>query len=422
MIPPPFPTDEEARLRALARYEILDTAYESQFDAITAIAREVSGLPIAAISLVDERRQWFKSVLGLPPWIRETPRDISFCGHTILGRDVMEVGDVCGDDRFRDNPLVTDVPHIRRYAGVPLVDPDGLALGTLCVIGDRPGTLTLGQRDALCQLAHVTQSLIENRRREREAARLRAALDFEVDSARQVLARVAQPRLGRPEGVHHLVEPADRFSGDLIGAERGPDGSLYLMLADVMGHGLSSSLFLLPLLEAFTLLATHGAPVSAITADLNHRLRLILPAGHFVAACLARMDRSTRIVEVWNGGLPAAAWLDRHGKVLHAWPSRHVALGIVGDADFDGSTESHRWSGDGSLLIHSDGLTEALNAEGHAFGEARLYETLGCGAAGPDRLDAIVRALRSFVRTRWFADDVSVILADASPPALAIAA
>lgn len=417
-----MPSNEQARLRALERCEILDTAYESQFDAITAVAREVCGLPIAAISLVDEHRQWFKSVLGLPPEVRETPREIAFCSHTILTPTILEVQDACDDERFRDNPLVTGEPHIRRYAGVPLIDADGLAMGTLCVIGDRPGALTLGQRDALCQLAHVVTLLIETRRREREAELLKAANDFEVDGARQVLAKVARPRLGRHDGVHHAVEAAERFSGDVIGAERSPNGSLNLMLADVMGHGLASSLFLLPLLEAFTLLTSRGAGISDMAADLNHRLRLILPAGHFVAACLARLDREAREVEVWNGGLPPAAWLDACGVVTHRWPSRHLALGILRDAEFDGTTATYRWSGEGSLLIHSDGLTEAADAAGNAFGEARLYEALQRESSGDARIERLLGTLRDFVPTFGFADDVSMILAESAAPALALAA
>lgn len=422
MTPAPFPENEEARLRALARCELLDTAFESQFDAITAVAREICGVPIAAISLIDGKRQWFKSLVGLPPGLRETPRDISFCGHAIIGTEMLEVHDACTDERFRDNPLVTGAPHIRRYAGVPLIDPDGFALGTLCVIGDRPGILSLGQRDALCHLAHVAASLIENRRRELEAARLRAALDYEVDSARQVLMKAAQPRLGKADGVHSLVEAAECFSGDLIGAERSPDGSLTLMLADVIGHGLASSLFLLPLLEAFTLLAARGAPVSAIAVDLNHRLRLILPPGHFVGACLARLDRESQTVEIWNGGLPPATWLDRNGRVVYRWPSRHVALGILGASQFDATAETYRWSSDGTLMIHSDGLIEARNAEGQPFGEDRLHRVLSQSGSGADRIDAVIRALRGFVPGQRFGDDVSVILVDSSPPALALAA
>jgi diguanylate cyclase (GGDEF)-like protein/PAS domain S-box-containing protein len=147
----PLPADERERLAALRKYDILDTEPEAAFDSVVHLASYVCQAPIAAISLVDEGRQWFKAITGLDA--KQTSRDVAFCAHTILQRETMIVADARADERFRDNPLVTSPPDIRFYAGVPLVTPQGFHLGTLCVIDRVPRVLTAEQLDAVKVLA-----------------------------------------------------------------------------------------------------------------------------------------------------------------------------------------------------------------------------------------------------------------------------
>ena len=132
----PLPADEAKRLAVLRRYAILDTPAEDCFDRITRCAARLFQVPVALISLLDEGRQWFKSRCGLD--IEQTDRDLAFCGHAILQDGILVVPDATDDPRFRGNRLVTDGPRIRFYAGVPLINPDGFALGTLCLIDTRP--------------------------------------------------------------------------------------------------------------------------------------------------------------------------------------------------------------------------------------------------------------------------------------------
>lgn len=148
---PPIPEDEAERLAALRSLDILDTPAEERFDRITRVARTTFGVPIALISLVDANRQWFKSRFGLD--VGETPREVSFCGHAILSRDTFVIEDALVDPRFVDNPLVTEEPRIRFYAGHRLVGPGGHHMGTLCVIDRRPRQLDPPAVQALQDLA-----------------------------------------------------------------------------------------------------------------------------------------------------------------------------------------------------------------------------------------------------------------------------
>ena len=156
MFPATLAHDEESRLAALVRQEILDTPNEAEFDALTRLAAELCDAPIALISLVDRDRLWFKSRVGLD--VTETPRDVSFCAHAILGEGTLEIEDTFADRRFADNPLVTGPPGIRFYAAAPLRDLEGHAFGTLCVIDVSPRRLSNAQRLGLKALARQVVS------------------------------------------------------------------------------------------------------------------------------------------------------------------------------------------------------------------------------------------------------------------------
>jgi anti-sigma regulatory factor (Ser/Thr protein kinase) len=171
-----MPTDETARLAALRSYRILDTDPEAAFDDLTLLASQICGTPMAAISLIDDHRQWFKSKVGLS--FNEVSRSVAFCTHAMGQQSVMIVPDATQDHRFRDNPMVTGEPHLRFYAGAPIMTPDGHALGALCVVDSEPRTLTDDQTQALDALRRQVQSQLELRRNLVELGRALVARDI----------------------------------------------------------------------------------------------------------------------------------------------------------------------------------------------------------------------------------------------------
>ncbi len=172
----PKPANELQRIAALYEYDLLDTLPEQDYDDITQIAADICGVPISLISLIDNDRQWFKSRVGLGA--TETHRDLAFCAHAIREpEDIFIVSDPANDERFYDNPLVTGDPNIAFYAGIPLVNNTGNALGTLCVIDNKPRILTKAQKETLKALARQTVAHFEIRRKNIELNEQKAQME-----------------------------------------------------------------------------------------------------------------------------------------------------------------------------------------------------------------------------------------------------
>ena len=191
------PEQEAKRLQALETYRVLDTPPEFAHDALTELAAEICHTPVALISLVDERRQWFKAKYGLPEGFTECPREVSVCSTTICSNDLLYVPDLTRDDRFKNLPVVTGEPFLKFYCGMPLINRDGYAIGTLCIVDFEPRELTPGQREAVRRLAQQAMAQLELRRAliEREAtmeamAEARRAAEQERERANALLRNV----------------------------------------------------------------------------------------------------------------------------------------------------------------------------------------------------------------------------------------
>ncbi|MBQ0757944.1 MAG: sensor domain-containing diguanylate cyclase [Amphritea sp.] len=183
---PDKPINETDRINTLRSLKILDTQAEERFDRLTRLAARMFDVPIALVSLIDEDRQWFKSATGLDA--SETHRDISFCGHAILGDEIFNIPDATQDERFADNPLVTMDPSIRLYVGCPLKAHDGAKMGTLCLIDQKPRELSKEDLQALRDLADMAEQ-------ELAASQLATLDDLTMISNRRGFAMLAEKAL-----------------------------------------------------------------------------------------------------------------------------------------------------------------------------------------------------------------------------------
>ena len=204
----PTPKNEEKRLKVLWQYDILDTVPEEVFDDLAELASHICEAPIALITLVDEKRQWFKARIGTS--VKETTRDISFCAHAILQDELFIVSDASKDPRFKKNPMVTGQPKVRFYAGAPLKSPDGYALGTLCVVDSKPRILRDEQKQSLRILARHVETQLELRRHAKELAEAREHGDRQ--NAELARAKVEIAKLRGELSKKTKAKPGDKSS------------------------------------------------------------------------------------------------------------------------------------------------------------------------------------------------------------------
>ena len=183
------------RIAALRDYDILDTAKESDFDDIVELASRLCGTPISVINLIDVDRQWFKAEVGLG--VRETPLDTSLCSHAILEKDFMEIPDTLQDRRMQDNALCAGDPGLRFYAGALLQTPDGLPIGTLCVLDYQPRALTDLQRHALRVLAKQVMAQLDLRRALKRQELLSKEIDHRVKNSLASVAGMVRLQISR---------------------------------------------------------------------------------------------------------------------------------------------------------------------------------------------------------------------------------
>jgi serine phosphatase RsbU (regulator of sigma subunit)/anti-sigma regulatory factor (Ser/Thr protein kinase) len=255
-----------------------------------------------------------------------------------------------------------------------------------------------------------------------QLSEFRDRVQDETELARFLLSRLSRIESLEDRRIAYQWIPAEAFSGDLLAVSHAGSGELYGMLADATGHGLGAAINLIPLTIAFHAMAAKGFAVSTIAQELNRVVKNYSPADRFVAVTLARCVPLTGLIEVVNAGNPAALLVDSRRRVVREFPSGSIPLGILADAGFQPQMEVVVLQGDEQLLMFSDGLIEACNAAGQAFGRQALGEALARADAAPaDLADAIRASLDAHCAGVPPADDVSLlVLATADAPAGAL--
>jgi sigma-B regulation protein RsbU (phosphoserine phosphatase) len=398
MIPAPIPVDDAERLAALQELNLLDTAPEERFDRITRLLALVLQVPMAYISLVDAERQWFKSSCGLNE--TQTPRAVSFCGHTILSEEPMIVPDAAEDDRFRDNPLVVGDPKIRFYAGHPLSGPGGHRIGTLCVADRLPRTLRPSEIEALRAMAGLVErelGLVEVAHLQRDLIASQRHLAFELSQAAHYVRSLLPGSLDGAVQTRWRFEPSSTLGGDIFGYDWIDPDHFAVYLLDVSGHGVGAALLSVSVantLRGRTLPDADLRDPAAVLARLNDAFPMERHDDRYFTIWYGVYERPARRLSYASAGHPPA--------LLLAGPTSDQArpidlgqespgIGMIPELRFEGASVAlepfnllHVFS-DGAFEIHRPGRVIMTRAE--------LVEQLAShrGQSGPDDVWQFVR-------------------------------
>lgn len=265
-------------------------------------------------------------------------------------------------------------------------------------------TILTSKIRVMLRIANMQKKLTDSLGRLEEYQR---TTEQELNLAKYVMSSLIRTDLIDKETTRQSIMPTSLFSGDIIAAARTPAGALHVILADVTGHGLSAALSAIPVVEVFYTMTAKNYPISSICRELNMKLKQVMPTEHFVAAAMVAVNETERTITVWNGGAPKVVFVGDDGNTLKTWDSAHIALGIIGDSLFDASVETWQWQEPGQVYLFSDGLIEAENAAGEAYGLERLLDVLQT-TPSEQRFDAALEDVKTFLGDVHAHDDVSL--------------
>jgi len=423
MLAPLTPTNEAERLADLRALQILDTPHEQRFDRVVKLARQVFGVSIAYIALIDADRQWFKAKTGMCDQLNETSREASFCGHTILQDQPLIVPDATADERFADNPMVTGEPYIKFYAGHPLQGPAGENVATLCIADQvpRPHGLSSEELDILKTLAEQAEHELNMRdviASQRELITTKNALVATQQQLQRELEEAAdyvQALLPEPINTpcltaDHRYISSSKLGGDILGYHFLDDDHFVCYLLDVTGHGVGSSLLAATIGKALSPGGRFDADLTNpgdVLGALNESFPFEQNNHKFFTIWYGVFHRPTRTLRLATGG--------HHPAVLIAADGSATRLGtpnlIIGvDPSTQYHTEEVALLPGTRLYLFSDGAFEVKNADGVMLrldGLIELIEEHGRGDG--DRMGAILQAVRDYQDDKQFLDDLTMV-------------
>lgn len=422
MIAPHQPANEAERLTALNALEILDTPPEERFDRITRLVSEFFKVPIAYVAMVDANRQWLKSSCG---WnVKETGRDISFCGHTILQDQTLIIPDAKKDARFADNPMVINEPYVRFYAGRPL-RAFGQKVGTLCLVDHEPREVSAEELKTLDEFAamveheltmldviHVQRELLETKEALIES---RQHLAQELKEATEYTRSLLPSPLDSRIRTDWRFIPCTELGGDFFGYSWIDDDHFAVYLIDVCGHGVGAALLsvsVVNLLRSQSLPETDLRDPGTVLTKLNEMFPMEANGNKYFTAWYGVYRLSDRRLRYASGGHPPALLLngpEADQAELHWLTTGGLVVGAMEQVQYE--TKEIELAAYNRLYVYSDGVYEVETPEGTMqclpeFG-ARLSKW-GRNQNDND-LDEVYERMRSLQCSEQFDDDFSLL-------------
>lgn len=358
------------------------------------------GLEVATASSIEDARSVF----------RKEQSEIVFCNMEVRGRDGLALARALQEEVS---------PSWLPFVALSASNSPEVRLRALEAGADDFLVKPLSSRLLLARIRQANRVLLVQRRSNARARELQR--QFNRRSEDEEVARLLMQRLINSEklsdpALRHWIASADTFSGDLVAAARTPGNMLHVLLADGTGHGLSASLNVLPVISPFYRMTEKGFPLEPLVREINRHVRQILPGNRFIATTLAAVDVRAGLMYIWNGGNPPPILIGHDGRPRLYGGTRHLALGILDDGDFDCRPDVLPLTDVREVLVYSDGLIEAENAEGEAFGMDRALEVLHqCGGVSP--LEHLLDAVHDHLAGRPARDDVSAAVIDCRPEA-----
>jgi len=370
MVVAPIPVNDAERLASLRVLNMLDTPPEERFDRITRLAARFFDMPIAYVSLVDQDRQWFKSKQGFD--ICETPRSISFCGHTILREEALVISDATKDDRFSDNPVVAGPPFLRFYAGHPLSGPGGYKVGSLCMLDLKPREFDAEKIQALKDFAAMIEhelNLVDALRLQSEYLKTKEQLiesqniiAHELAEAAEYVKELLPPKLKGEVMTDWCFIPSSNLGGDAFGYHWLDKEHFAIYLLDVTGHGVSAALLsisVMNILRSQSLPLTDFKRPAKVLAVLNEIFQMDLHGNKSFTIWYGVYHRSGHRMVYASAGHPPAILTDGASgqkMVLRCLDKGGPMIGCASGLDYEEGTLD---LGDSSrLLVFSDGIFE----------------------------------------------------------------
>jgi PAS domain S-box-containing protein len=254
----------------------------------------------------------------------------------------------------------------------------------------------------------VINDITERKKINDQIAAYHAQLEKEKQMAQALMDKIVRHDALNEPLLQWYTQPSDSFCGDLVAAQRSADGLLHVLLADATGHGLASAISLLPTLGIFYTMVDKGFGMRHILAEINRRLSETLPADRFLAGIFVTVDEKARSISIWNGSMPPCYLVANASGVMRELRSVQPPLGILKPDKFDASRIELAWSEPCDIILYSDGLIEAENAEGEAFGEERLRAAIAGEVNG--RFNRILASLTAHLSGHHAHDDVSLAM------------